>query len=148
MSGHRYAAEMLQYAEDAAVMEKPWENWEYRLAGGEWFTQQSHPRWVLGTEYRRRPRTILLVNEHVIAPAKANMTFEKYQKVAGGMDKNFYWPNLREPQKPNSVVDPHTASAEQLFRAGMLHETTSGAEQLAYALLRVTRNAIDKYSAG
>ena len=109
MSGHKHAAEMLQYAEDAAVMEKPWENWEYRLAGGGvWFEQQSHPRWAFGTEYRRRPRTTL-GNAQVIAVGNAvdGLTFigpfpdheAAVEYAEGLLNKDWVIAELDQPQE-------------------------------------------------
>ena len=43
MTAHKHAALMLQYAEDAAKTDKPWELWERRLDNGVWVDCKCHP---------------------------------------------------------------------------------------------------------
>jgi hypothetical protein len=57
MSAHKHAALMLQYAQDAAETETPWERWEWRRGHG-WIDMTGSPLWVNEYEYRRKPRTI------------------------------------------------------------------------------------------
>ena len=58
MTAHKHAALMLQYAQDAAETDKPWERWECN-DGVAWrpFTMK-HPSWLQECEYRRKPRTL------------------------------------------------------------------------------------------
>ena len=57
MTAHKHAALMLQYAQDAAETDKPWERWECN-DGVAWqpFTMR-HPAWLQEYEYRRKPKT-------------------------------------------------------------------------------------------
>ena len=58
MTAHKHAALMLQYAQDAAETDTPWERWECH-DGVAWrpFTMK-HPSWLQECEYRRKPKTL------------------------------------------------------------------------------------------
>ena len=59
MTAHKHAALMLQYAQDAAEMDRPWERWEWRGDGADEFIAcGQHPSWKLNHEYRRKPQVI------------------------------------------------------------------------------------------
>ena len=58
MTAHKHAALMLQYAQDAAETDKPWERWEYKLHGEPWFECERNPTWPENVEYRRKPQVI------------------------------------------------------------------------------------------
>lgn len=54
VKGHRHAALMKQYAEDAETHERPWELWEHKHAAHKtWKPCGSHPVWYSDSEYRR-----------------------------------------------------------------------------------------------
>lgn len=57
--GHKHAALMAQYAQDAAETDKPWERWEFRPYGPEnWIKGTSDFCFYSDCEYRRKPRTL------------------------------------------------------------------------------------------
>jgi hypothetical protein len=58
MTAHKHAALMLQYAQDAAETDRPWERWEYKLHGEPWFECERNPTWPENVEYRRKPQVI------------------------------------------------------------------------------------------
>ena len=61
MTAHKHAALMLQYAQDAAETDKPWERWEYNnpKEGVVWNPFiMTHPSWLPECEYRRKPHTM------------------------------------------------------------------------------------------
>ena len=61
MTAHKHAALMLQYAQDAAETDKPWERWEYKIDGcnGGWLSVlNTHPDWNVNFDYRRKPQVI------------------------------------------------------------------------------------------
>ena len=61
MTAHKHAALMLQYAQDAAETDKPWERWEYNnpKEGVVWNPFiMTHPAWLPECEYRRKPHTM------------------------------------------------------------------------------------------
>ena len=59
MTAHKHAALMLQYAQDAAETDKPWERWELRSMGSEqWQGCGGRISFSERCEYRRKPRTM------------------------------------------------------------------------------------------
>ena len=59
MTAHKHAALMLQYAQDAAETDKPWERWEYlKHQSSDWGPVSCMIGWFPENEYRRKPRTI------------------------------------------------------------------------------------------
>ena len=58
MSAHVHAALMLQYAQDAAETDSPWERWEVKINNGEWCELNGNPNWVEDWGYRRKPQVI------------------------------------------------------------------------------------------
>ena len=62
MTAHKHAALMLQYAQDAAETEKPWERWECNRYDT-WQQCEKHPAWFVSSEYRRKPE-IIKVGRH------------------------------------------------------------------------------------
>ena len=57
MTAHKHAALMLQYAQDAAETDKPWERWEWKGGRG-WYPLASEFAFSIHYEYRRKPRTL------------------------------------------------------------------------------------------
>lgn len=57
MTAHKHAALMLQYAQDAAETDTPWERWEVGIKG-EWYPLSANPAWELTQGYRRKPQVI------------------------------------------------------------------------------------------
>ena len=57
MTAHKHAALMLQYAQDAAETDKPWERWEWKGGGG-WYPLVNEFTFSIHYEYRRKPKTL------------------------------------------------------------------------------------------
>ena len=57
MTAHKHAALMLQYAQDAAETDKPWERWEWKGVRG-WYPLASEFAFSIHYEYRRKPKTL------------------------------------------------------------------------------------------
>lgn len=57
MAAHKHAALMLQYAQDAAETDKPWERWEFN-PNSTWQPCGNNPGWFTNSEYRRKPQVI------------------------------------------------------------------------------------------
>lgn len=57
MTAHKHAALMLQYAQDAAETDRPWERWEV-FVENEWRRCEISPSWIEDYNYRRKPQTI------------------------------------------------------------------------------------------
>ena len=58
MTAHKHAALMLQYAQDAAETDKPWERWEFKTDGDTWVELIKNPSWFEDRKYRRKPQVI------------------------------------------------------------------------------------------
>lgn len=58
MTAHKHAALMLQYAQDAAETERPWERWEFKTDGDTWVELIKNPSWFEDRKYRRKPKVI------------------------------------------------------------------------------------------
>ena len=58
MTAHKHASLMLQYAQDAAETDRPWERWEFEVKSGVWCNLSEHPAWLEHKEYRRKPQVI------------------------------------------------------------------------------------------
>ena len=68
--GHIHAANMAEYAKDAAETDKPWERWEFCHMRGEYLSLHGHPEWVEDNEYRRKPKVILINGHEVPEPCR------------------------------------------------------------------------------
>lgn len=59
--GHKHAALMAQYAEDAQQCDYPWVRWQNRhFTQTTWDTCNTHPVWHEAREYRRKPKTVVI----------------------------------------------------------------------------------------
>ena len=58
MTTNKHAALMLQYAQDWAETDEPWERWEVAAFGNKFVPLHVHPGWREEHEYRRKPRTL------------------------------------------------------------------------------------------
>lgn len=58
MTAHKHAALMLQYAQDAAETDTPWERWEFKTDGDTWVELSKNPSWFEDRKYRRKPQVI------------------------------------------------------------------------------------------
>ena len=55
MTTNKHAALMLQYAQDWAETDEPWERWEVAAFGNKFVPLHVHPGWREEHEYRRKP---------------------------------------------------------------------------------------------
>lgn len=59
MAAHKHAALMLQYAQDAAETDRPWEQWEWKGSHSiDWAPIASPFAWYEDIEYRRKPKPL------------------------------------------------------------------------------------------
>ena len=68
MTAHKHAALMLQYAQDAAETDTPWERWEFEVKSGVWCNLSEHPAWLEHKEYRRKPQVIRVGRHEFLKP--------------------------------------------------------------------------------
>ena len=66
---YKHADLMMQYAQDAAETDTPWERWEWRdKSDAEFLTCCQHPSWILNYEYRRKPQVIKVGRHEFLKP--------------------------------------------------------------------------------
>ena len=76
--GHIHAELMALYAEDAKQNDEPWELWQHE-ATGTWIDCVSHPGWCSDSQYRRKPRSIMIGEIEVPEPCKVPLVYgQKY----------------------------------------------------------------------
>jgi hypothetical protein len=79
---HIHAELMRQYAEDAMETDKPWERWQFSAEGEPWEDIACmNPSWQPEWQYRRKPRTIRIV-EQSPAPTDAPKTLWDEYRMA------------------------------------------------------------------
>ena len=144
MTAHKHAALMLQYAQDAAETDTPWERWECKREGGngEWLPLlKTHPYWDVNFEYRRRPQvTKVTVNGK-------RMEFPRPLQTAPSVGTKFYYPDtlggryaLFEPVGPIRVGEDFGV---EWVEQGIYHLTREAAQAHADVLNAVCRGDIE-----
>ena len=130
MTAHIHAELMLQYAQDASTTEKPWELWEFRCDEHEkWTILTGNPAWDDDTRYRRKPRTIRIVEIDIPEPVRKQLqNGEEYFVPAidcgYGCTHRFSW--------------RYDSTDNRLLRQGMVHLTEESAFAHAIALIALT----------
>ena len=129
MTAHIHAALMLQYAQDAATTDKPWEMWEYSNNRNEWSNIFDHPAWSEEKYYRRKPRTIRIGEIDIPEPVREQLqNGEEYFVPAiecfCKYTHNFSWDN--------------DSTDKRLLKKGMVHLTNEAALAHAKALIALT----------
>lgn len=71
-----HAELMAQYAEDAKQYDEPWQLWQHD-ASGTWVDCVSHPSWSSNTQYRRKPRSIMIGDIEVPEPCKVSLKYKE-----------------------------------------------------------------------
>lgn len=119
MAAHKHAALMLQYAQDAAESETPWDRWEV-CRNGAWYGFTDNPMWVLEYEYRRKPKTIRIGEFDVPEPARELLKQrENYWVACTGGIARFQWYDDDNDRK--------------WLAGGLIHLTQEAAQQHAEA---------------
>lgn len=72
--GHIHAELMAQYATDAKQHDEPWELWQH-YASGTWVDCVRHPSWSSNSQYRRKPRLVLIGDYEVPEPCKVVLAY-------------------------------------------------------------------------
>ena len=68
MTAHKHAALMLQYAQDAAETDSPWERWEFNTGGDTWAELSKNPSWLEDRKYRRQHPVIRVGRPDFLKP--------------------------------------------------------------------------------
>ena len=130
MTAHIHAALMLQYAQDAATTDKPWEMWEFHCDEHEkWTVLTGNPEWDYDTRYRRKPRTIRIGEIDIPEPVREPLQHgEKYfvpYISSGDLSCGIFTWRFDEQDK-------------EMMRNGIIHITEEAALAHAKALIALT----------
>ena len=131
---HVHAASMLQYAEDAAGTDKPWERWEFRdyACQPSFEPLEQHPGWTTTTAYRRKlpvPKTFFINDFKIPEPTRVALEYgTKYWCIQSSI--------------PSISVCTWTGDEVDRFRLdkGIVHLTREAAQLHTDALLSFTAN--------
>ena len=125
VTAHPHAEAMLEYAKDAAVMTKPWKNWEVQYRESDavgWHDCIDHPAWTTGYNYRRKQPKVIINGIECVAGIKEPMSGGLYF-VASITRSEYYWP-LHYSDTYKIYVD-----------RGLVHRTKEDAIAMAEAML-------------
>jgi hypothetical protein len=127
---HKHAENMLAYAQDAMETETPWERWERRYKGDEhWESLKCCPTWIPLTEYRRKPRTIIINGFEVPEPVREPLEYRQ----------DYYVPSISY----DAGADCHNWRGDEYdnewLKKGLIHLTKEAAKTHAKALLSFTK---------
>lgn len=133
MTAHKHATLMLQYAQDAAETDKPWERWEI-LRGKSWCDLTENPTWIEYMEYRRKPQVIRVGRHEFPKPiSDAPLNGRDYFFVRSG---NSYF-EVDACTWVNSKLD------NMRLESGRVHLTRESAQAHADVLNAICRGDID-----
>lgn len=134
MTAHKHAALMLQYAQDAAETDRPWERWEFEVKSGVWCNLSEHPAWLKNKNYRRKPQ-VIRVGRH---------TFTEPIRFKPEQDTIYWVVSLKDTgYSPTN----HTWRGDKidlaLLKARVVHLTQENAQTHADVLNAICRGDID-----
>jgi hypothetical protein len=85
MTAHKHAAAMLQYAQDAAETDRPWERWELENHNHEWTAATMSIAWNPGSAYRRKaPATKVVTIRCWFHPERRSMFYSEIDQIPNG----------------------------------------------------------------
>lgn len=138
MTAHKHAALMLQYAQDAAETDTPWERWECKIEGGngEWLPLlKTHPYWDVNFEYRRRPQVIRVGRHEFPKPiSEAPEEGTVYWTIEARGRNGFYAERYKWLQNRED---------ESCIRQGLIHLTEAAAQAHADVLNAICRGDVE-----
>lgn len=126
---HPHADLMLQYAQDAAETETPWERWEFLSCASseKWCSCGTHPEWKTLSAYRRKPQIITVNGFEVPAPAKELME-DQVLWAADPTHPEWAFVLAYGCKRPSHALQ---------FKRGVLHTTKEAAVAHAKAMLGI-----------
>lgn len=135
MTAHKHAALMLQYAQDAAETDTPWERWEYRTPDGGWWDMDSSPCWDEEAEYRRKLQVIRVGRHEFPKPiTEAPEEGTVYWTIESGGRNGFYVERYKWRQNGED---------ESVIQQGLVHLSEADAQAHADVLNAICRGDID-----
>ena len=139
MTAHKHAALMLQYAQDAAETDTPWERWEI-LRGKSWCGLTENPTWIEYMEYRRKPQVIRVGRQEFPKPiTEAPLVGATVYNVQEHFDHTV--PHAFHVAEEK--FDPSNPFHKWYVRANLSHLTREAAQAQADVLNAVCRGDIE-----
>ena len=142
MTAHKHAALMLQYAQDAAETDSPWERWETSESktkiGDEWVQDwedlTENPDWHPNVKYRRKPQ-VIRVGRHEF-PKPIAFTPPK---------DTIYWVIrlLAEGYAPDDLIWTGDKTDFDLLKSCVVHLSREAAQAHADTLNAICRGDVD-----
>lgn len=140
MTAHKHAALMLQYAQDAAETDRPWERWEFEAKSGVWCNISEHPAWLKNKNYRRKPQVIRVGRHEFPKPiTEAPLVGATVYNVQEHFDHTV--PHAF--QVAEEKFDPSNPFHKWYVRAGLSHLTRAAAQAHADTLNAICRGDIE-----
>jgi len=134
MTAHKHAALMLQYAQDAAETDTPWELWEFKLHGDPWFDCENNPTWSENIRYRRRPQ-VIRVGRH---------EFPKPIAFTPPKDTIYWIVRLRsEGYAPDDLIWSGDKTDFDLLKSHIVHLSREAAQAHADVLNAICRGDVE-----
>ena len=135
MTAHKHAALMLQYAQDAAETDRPWERWEFEVKTDVWCDLSEHPAWLEHKSYRRKPQVIRVGRHEFPKPiTEAPEEGTVYWTIEVDGWNGFYAERYEWLQNGED---------ESCIRQGLIHLTEDAAQAHADVLNAICRGDID-----
>lgn len=123
---HIHAELMAQYAEDAKQHDEPWKLWQHD-ASGTWIDCVSHPGWCSDSQYRHKPRSIVIGDIEVPEPCK----FPAY-------GQEYFVPDVGTSSSTRRTWT-HTRLDKHLLESNLVHLDQQSAALHAKALIEVSK---------
>lgn len=149
MTAHKHAALMLQYAQDAAETDRPWERWEVsdaikydssRRLVRNWRQLEDNPDWNANVQYRRKPQVIRVGRHEFPKPiTEAPLAGVTVYNVQEHFDHTV--PHAF--QVAEEKFDPSNPFHKWYVRAGLSHLTGAAAQAHADTLNAICRGDIE-----
>ena len=135
MTAHKHAALMLQYAQDAAETDTPWERWEFKTDGDTWVELIKNPSWFEDRKYRRKPQVIRVGRHEFPKPiTEAPEEGTVYWTIEVGGRNGFYVEHYKWLQNGED---------ESCIRQGLIHLTEASAQTHADVLNAICRGDVE-----
>ena len=141
MTAYKHAALMLQYAQDAAETDSPWERWEWLdNANNTWCPCSHTPIWEGNAKYRRKPQVIRVGRHEFPKPiTEAPLAGATVYNVQEHFDHTV--PHAF--QVAEEKFDPSNPFHKWYVRAGLSHLTRAAAQAHADVLNAICRGDVE-----
>ena len=138
MTAHRHAALMLQYAQDAAETDKPWERWQWESQEEGWEDCCSDEcPFYTNINYRRKPQMM-----RATCADGTEVEWPEPMREAPELGTTYYiaaYFGYSSPYEGSKWADDDIDRCR--LHSGMLHKTKEAAEMHTQALIALSRGS-------